>query len=482
MKEKVNDFVKDIPSKSENISEWYTSVILKGELADYSPVRGCMVIRPYGYAIWEGIQKHLNKRFAETGHKNGYFPMFIPESFLKKEAEHVEGFAPQVAMVTKGGGENLTEPLIVRPTSESIICSMYSKWIKSYRDLPVLINQWCNVVRWEKSTRLFLRSMEFLWQEGHTAHRTPEDAEKETKQMLEVYRDFAENVLALPVLCGRKTEGEKFAGADHTYTIEALMPDGQALQSGTSHNLGSHFAKAFEIKFLDDDNVEKYVYQTSWGISTRIMGALIMTHGDDRGLAFPPQIAPTQIVIVPIYFDNRDAVVEKAAELKIRLSEKFRVELDDRDGFKPGWKFNEWEMRGVPLRIELGPKDIEKNQVTISSRLGGSKEQLPMDNLEAMLQEKLDSIQAEFYNRAKSFLETHIFDAASAEEIKEHMAQGRRGFYKTLWCGSEECADKIADATSTTPRCIDMHKKQHGKCACCGKEGEMEYLYFGRAY
>ncbi len=481
MKNKQEGFVKEIPKKSENISEWYTSVILKGELADYSPVRGCMVIRPYGYAVWENIQDYLNRRFKETGHKNGYFPMFIPESFLKKEAEHVEGFAPQVALVTKGGGENLTEPLVVRPTSESIICSMYAKWIRSYRDLPVLINQWCSVVRWEKTTRLFLRSAEFLWQEGHTVHRTPEEAEEETEKMLEVYREFAEDFLALPVLTGKKTDGEKFAGADHTYTIEALMPDGQALQSGTSHNLGSHFAKAFDIKFLDKDNVEKYPYQTSWGVSTRIIGAIIMTHGDDRGLAFPPKVAPVQVVIVPIFYGQKEAVLEKAAEIKRVLSEKFRVELDDRDEYKPGWKFNEWEMKGVPLRLEIGPKDIEKNQVVASSRIEEGKIQIPVDNLSESVEKLLDDIQNKFYARAKTFFDSHIFEASSREEIKEHIKAGRKGFYKTAWCGSEECAEKTAEETSTTSRCIERRETAGGLCAGCGKAA-YKYLYFGRAY
>ena len=481
MKENINDFVKEIPKKSENISEWYTAVILKGELADYSPVRGCMVIRPYGYSIWETIQHFLNKSFSETGHKNAYFPMFIPESFLKKEAEHVEGFAPQVAVVTKGGNEILTEPLIVRPTSESIICSMYSKWIKSYRDLPVLINQWCNVVRWEKSTRLFLRSTEFLWQEGHTAHRTSEEAEEETLQMLNIYRNFAEKILAVPMLCGQKTDGEKFAGAVHTYTIEALMPDGQALQSGTSHNLGDHFAKAFDIKFLDSDNVEKYAWQTSWGISTRIMGAIIMTHGDDRGLAFPPMIAPTQIVIVPIFYGEKEKVLDKAHEIKRELSKKFRVEIDDRDGFKPGWKFNEWEMKGVPLRIEIGPKDLEKNQVTVASRIGQGKEQLSIDGISDNVEKMLEDIQNQFYQRAKDYRDSHIFTANSSKEILEHIENDRKGFYKTVWCGSEECADKTADETKTTPRCIDIDENTSGKCCACGKNAD-KYLYFARAY
>lgn len=481
MKAKENDFVKEIPKKSENISEWYTAVILKGELADYSPVRGSMVIRPYGYAIWENIQHFLNKSFKATGHKNAYFPLFIPESFLTKEAEHVEGFAPQVALVTKGGGEELAEPLVVRPTSESIICSMYSKWIKSYRDLPVLINQWCNVVRWEKSTRLFLRSTEFLWQEGHTVHRTAEEAEQETLTMLEVYREFSENVLAVPMVCGQKTEGEKFAGADHTYSIEALMPDGQALQSGTSHNLGQHFAKAFDIKFLDSDNQEKYAWQTSWGVSTRIMGALIMTHGDDRGLAFPPKIAPVQVVIVPIFYGDKDAVLDKAYEIRDLLGEEFRVEIDARDEYKPGWKFNEWEMKGVPLRIELGPKDIEKNQITLASRIGAGKTQASMEGLTETVREMLTQIQSDFYNRALEYRNSHIFDASSAEEINRMAEEGKKGFYKTLWCGSEACSDKVAEDTHTTPRCFLLDEQGEGTCICCGKPAA-KYLYFARAY
>lgn len=480
MSETTQEFVKEIPPKADNFSEWYTAVILKGELADYSPVRGCMVIRPNGYGVWENIQRILNGRFAETGHKNAYFPLFIPESFLKKEAEHVEGFAPQVAWVTRGGSEPLTENLVVRPTSEAIICSMYAKWIRSYRDLPVLINQWCNVVRWEKSTRLFLRTTEFLWQEGHTAHRTYEDAEKETVQMLQIYRDFAEQSLAIPVIWGKKTESEKFAGAQHTYTIEALMPDGQALQAGTSHNLGQHFSHAFDIKFLDSDNQEKHVWQTSWGMSTRIIGAIIMTHGDDRGLAFPPAIAPVQVVIVPIFYKKKEEVLAAALELKHELSAQFRVELDDRDEYKPGWKFNEWEMKGVPLRIELGPRDMDENKVTLVSRMGTQKVQAARNNIVETITESLKNIQDEFLTRARDYLEKNIYPVKDIDEFLAIKDQ-HKGFYKSIWCGKEACEAAVVEKTKTTPRCISIDEAADGNCINCGSHGD-KFLYFARAY
>jgi prolyl-tRNA synthetase len=480
MKDKAQEFVKEIPGKAENFSEWYTSVILKGELADYSPVRGCMVIRPYGFAIWENIQHSLDRRFKATGHKNAYFPLFIPESFLKKEAEHVEGFAPQVAWVTRGGTEDLTENLVVRPTSEAIICSMYAKWIQSYRDLPVLINQWCNVVRWEKSTRLFLRTTEFLWQEGHTAHRTEEEGKAETLQMLNVYRDFVENDLAIPVIWGQKTESEKFAGALYTYTIEALMPDGQALQSGTSHNLGQHFSKAFDIKFLDSDNQEKHVWQTSWGVSTRIIGALIMTHGDDRGLAFPPNIAPLQVVIVPIFYKKKEEVLAKARELKELLSKEFRVELDERDEYTPGWKFNEWEMKGVPLRIELGPRDMEKGQVTLVSRMDMEKTQVPEENLAGTIEAALATIQKKMLNKAHDYLNKNIFPVKNLKEFLE-IKETQKGFYRTLWCGRETCEAEVVEKTKTTPRCISLEETGNGPCINCGAPSE-KIVYFARAY
>ncbi|RQD69609.1 MAG: proline--tRNA ligase, partial [Tindallia sp. MSAO_Bac2] len=368
MSKKEKDFVKEITSREEDYSQWYVDVILKTEMVDYAPVKGCMVIRPYGYTLWENMQSRLDKRIKDTGHKNAYFPLFIPESLLQKEADHVEGFAPEVAWVTQGGSEKLTERLVVRPTSETIICSMYAKWIQSYRDLPVLINQWCNVVRWEKTTRPFLRTSEFLWQEGHTAHRTEEEAQEETLKMLEVYRDFVENDLAIPVIRGRKTEREKFAGALKTYTIEALMGDGRALQAGTSHNLGQHFAKVFDITFLDQDDQLKYVWQSSWGVSTRLIGAIIMVHGDDRGLRLPPVVAPVQVIVVPIMpKKTREQVLPKAREIMDRYRDKIRMEMDERD-YSPGWKFNEWEMKGVPLRMEIGPKDLEKGHVVLVRR------------------------------------------------------------------------------------------------------------------
>ncbi|MBI2266157.1 MAG: proline--tRNA ligase [Armatimonadetes bacterium] len=474
-------FVKEIPSKTGSFSEWYTSVVLKGELADYAPIRGCMVIRPYGFAIWENIQQGLDRRFKATGHRNAYFPLFIPESLLKKEAEHVEGFAPQVAWVTRGGTEDLTEKLVVRPTSEAIICSMYAKWIRSYRDLPVLVNQWCNVVRWEKSTRLFLRTTEFLWQEGHTAHRTEAEAEEETLRMLNIYRDFAENDLAIPVIWGLKTEGEKFAGAVNTYSIEALMPDGQALQAGTSHFLGQNFARAFDIKFLDSDNLEKFVWQTSWGVSTRIMGALIMTHGDDRGLFFPPRIAPLQVVIVPIVYEKRkEEILGKAAQLRDLLASRFRVELDSREEYTPGWKYNEWEMRGVPLRLEIGQRDLDQGQVILAPRDGSGKAPVKEADLLERIQSMLDGIQQAMLSKARKFLGDHTHSASSLSEFVGQV-RDRRGFYRVDWCGSSQCEEKIGKETGTTARCISTEEKPDGNCLACGGEAS-RVVYFARAY
>ena len=398
-----NDFVKEITPKSEDFSQWYVDVILKAELADYSPVRGCMVIRPYGYSIWEKMQQLLDSRFKATGHKNAYFPLFIPESLLQKEAEHVEGFAPEVAWVTHGGNEELAERLAVRPTSETIICHMYSKWIKSWRDLPVLINQWCNVVRWEKSTKPFLRTAEFLWKEGHTAHSSFEEAEEETLRMLEVYRDFVETDLSMPVITGVKSENEKFAGALKTYTIEALMGDGRALQAGTSHNLGQHFAKAYDITYLDKDGKLKHVWQTSWGVTTRLIGAIIMVHGDDRGLKLPPKIAPIQAVIVPILGKESETVLNKARELYSILNKEIKTELDDRNEYTPGWKFNEWEMKGVPVRIEIGPRDIKNEQVVFVRRDTGEKITVSESELLPRLKSLLDEIQANMFRQAQVF-------------------------------------------------------------------------------
>jgi len=474
-------YVKEITPKSEDFSQWYVDVIVKSELADYSPVRGCIVIRPYGYAIWENIQKLLDRRFKETGHKNAYFPIFIPESLLQKEAEHVEGFAPEVAWVTHGGQDELAERLAVRPTSETIICSMYSKWIQSWRDLPVLINQWANVVRWEKSTKPFLRTTEFLWQEGHTAHRTEEEAEEETLRMLQIYRDFAENDLAIPVISGRKSENEKFAGALRTYTIEAMMSDGKALQAGTSHNLGQHFSKVFNIQFLDQDGKLKYVWQTSWGVSTRLIGALIMTHGDDRGLKLPPRIAPIQVIIVPIFGKKKEEVLAKSRELYQLLKEKFRVELDDRDEYTPGWKFNEWEMRGVPVRLEIGPRDLEQNQVMLVRRDTGEKILVKEADLLNFLNDLMEDIQANMFRQAKKFMDDNTHTATNFEELKELLIN-KRGFVKAMWCGDGECEKKVKEETTATLRCIPFEQEViSDKCAVCGKKAD-KMVYFAKSY
>jgi len=474
------EFVKEIPSKAEQFSDWYTAVVLKAELADYSPVRGCIVVRPYGYTIWELIQQGLDRRFKATGHVNAYFPLFIPRSFLEREAKHVEGFAPEVAWVTRGGGEELSEPLAVRPTSETVIGHMYARWIRSYRDLPVLINQWCNVVRWEKATRPFLRTMEFLWQEGHTAHRTAEEAEAEARQMLEVYRDFAETDAAIPVLSGRKPESEKFPGAERSHTIEALMPDGQALQSGTSHYLGQNFAKAFDIKFLDSDNVEKHAYTTSWGVSWRILGGMIMVHGDDRGLVLPPALAPFQVVVVPILSGpKRDDVLAAAKDLTRRLSATVRVRLDDRTEVTPGWKYNDWEMRGVPLRLEIGPRDLTQQQVVLAPRAGGPKRPAPISGLEQSLPAALAAVRQALFDQAKAYLDNHIVKVFSLSELVEAVA-ARRGFVRAVWCGTEACDQAIRKASGASPRVI-TDEAADGPCVACGSPAR-EVVYFARAY
>ncbi len=476
------EFVKEVTSREEDYSQWYLDVILKTEMVDYAPVKGCMVIRPYGYNLWENMQARLDKRIKDTGHKNAYFPLFIPESLLQKEAEHVEGFAPEVAWVTQGGSEKLAEKLVVRPTSETIICSMYARWIQSWRDLPVLINQWCNVVRWEKTTRPFLRTSEFLWQEGHTAHRTEEEAQEETLKMLEVYRDFVENDLAIPVIRGRKTEREKFAGALKTYTIEALMGDRRALQAGTSHNLGQHFAKVFDITFLDQDDQLKYVWQASWGVSTRLIGAIIMVHGDDRGLKFPPVVAPIQVVIVPIMPKKaKEAVLAKAGELLDKHKDKFRLEIDQRD-YSPGWKFNEWEMKGVPLRLEIGPRDMEKGQVVLVRRDTGEKVFVKEEDLEHTLSITLEDIQKNMFQKALDFREENTSHCDNYQEFQD-VIEEKRGLIKANWCGKEECEDKIKEKTKATIRCIPLEEegKGEGSCICCGHEAR-EKVYFGRAY
>jgi len=481
--EKDIEFVKEITSKEKNFPQWYVDVVRKAELADYTTIKGCMVIRPYGYGLWENMQAGLDRRIKETGHKNAYFPLFIPESLLKKEAEHVEGFAPEVAWVTHGGSQKLEERLAVRPTSEAVICSLYSKWVKSWRDLPILLNQWVNIVRWEKVTRLFLRTTEFLWQEGHTAHKSEQEAEKETLKILnQVYRDYIEKDLAIPVIVGRKTEKEKFAGALHTYTLEALMVDGKVLQAGTSHNLGQNFAKAFNIKFLDEDQKEKYVWQTSWGTTTRLIGALVMVHGDERGLKLPPKVAPVQIIIVPIMFDKtKKEVLEKAESIRAILKKDFRVEIDTRDGYTPGWKFNEWEMRGVPLRLEIGPKDMAQGQVMLVRRDTGEKMAVKEEKLVEKVKELLDNIQENLFTRAKKFLEENIRETSDYNEFKK-IIEKQRGLIKTYWCGSEDCEDKIKEETKASIRCIPFEQeKASGKCIYCGKESST-LVYFARAY
>src|SRR5213594_432435 len=445
-------FVTEITPRSQDFSRWYLDVVRRAELADYSPVKGCMVIRPYGYAIWEQIQQALDSRIKATGHVNAYFPLFIPESLLTKEAEHVEGFAPQVAYVTHGGGEELEEKLVVRPTSEAIIGTMYAKWVQSWRDLPILINQWANVVRWEKVTRPFLRTTEFLWQEGHTAHETEAEAEAETLKILELYKETVETEMAMPVMTGRKSESEKFAGALRTYSIEALMGDGRALQAGTSHNLGQNFAKAFDITFQARDKSVQHVWGPSWGVSTRLVGGLIMTPGDDSGLVLPPRLAPYQVVIVPIGRDNwRETVLPRAQQIKRELTTAgIRVTLDERDE-RPGWKFAEWELRGVPLRLEIGPKDIEKASVLVARRDTREKLGVPMDGLVARIRELLNEVQQNLLTRAKTFRDEHTQRVRSYDEFKQAM-EGRPGFVIAPWCGSADCETQIKTDTQATIR------------------------------
>lgn len=477
------EFVKEIASKDEDFSQWYIDVVKKADLADYTMVKGCMVIKPYGYALWENMQQCLDKKIKATGHKNAYFPLFIPESLLTKEAEHVEGFAPEVAWVTHGGEQKLDERLAVRPTSEAIIGSLYSKWVHSWRDLPILINQWCNIVRWEKVTRPFLRTTEFLWQEGHTAHKTQEEAEEETlKILIEVYKEYIEKDLAIPVLVGKKSSNEKFAGAAHTYSLEALMGDGKILQAGTSHNLGQNFAKAFDIRFLDENQEEQYAWTTSWGTSTRLVGGIIMVHGDERGLKLPPKVAPVQIVIVPILFDKtKQEVLKKAEELKAMLSERFRVELDDRDAYTPGWKFNEWEMKGVPVRLEIGPRDMAQNQVVAARRDKGDKTTIKEIELMDTLEKWMEDIQNSLYLNAKKRLEENIRFTDQYSEFKE-IIEGKRGFVKAFWCGDSECEENVKKETKATIRCLaEEDDSKKGKCIYCGKESSTQ-VYFGRAY
>jgi len=477
-----NSFVTEITPQSEDFSRWYLDVVRRAELADYSPVKGCMVIRPYGYAIWELIQQELDRRFKQTGHVNAYFPLFIPESLIMREAEHVEGFAPQVAWVTKGGTEELEERLIVRPTSEAIVGTMYAKWIKSWRDLPVLINQWSNVVRWEKVTRPFLRTTEFLWQEGHTAHETEEEAEAETRQMLAVYKSFAEEFLAMPVLDGEKSSSEKFAGAARTYSIEALMKDGRALQAGTSHNLGQNFARAFEIQFQGRDKTLQHAWTTSWGVSTRLIGGVIMTHGDDSGLILPPRIAPYQVVIVPIQRGNwQETVLPSAQRVRQELhAAGVRVFLDAREEYTPGWKFAEWEMRGAPVRLEIGPKDIEKGQVVLARRDTRDKLPTPMDGLSGRVVALLDEIQQSLLDRARAFRDEHTARAGTWSEFREAM-EGRPGFVVARWCAEADCEAAIKAETQATIRNLPFEQAVDGACVRCDRPA-VRVARFAKAY
>ena len=472
--------VTQITSMDDNFAQWYTDVCKKADLIDYSSVKGCMIIRPYGYAIWELIQKNLDTRFKATGHENVYMPMFIPESLLQKEKDHVEGFAPEVAWVTYGGHEKLAERLCVRPTSETLFCEHFANIINSYRDLPKLYNQWCSVVRWEKTTRPFLRSREFLWQEGHTMHATAEEAEAETVQQLNEYADFCEQDLAIPVVKGRKTDSDKFAGAEATYAIEALMHDGKALQAGTSHYFGDGFAKAFDITYTDKENKKVYPHQTSWGVTTRLIGAIIMTHGDDNGLVLPPAVAPIQLVILPVA-QHKPGVLDKANEIKDLLSKNFRVKLDDSDQ-SAGWKFAEYEMKGVPVRLEIGPRDIENNQCVLVCRHDRSKTVVSLDNIVEEVAKKLEEVRAGIYNKALENRERRSYNCTTMDEIKTAIAENGDGFVKAMWCEDPECEDKVKEETGVGSRCIPLIQETIGdKCVCCGKPAK-KLVYWAIAY
>ena len=468
--------VEEITSMEVDFGRWYTDVVKKADLVDYSSVKGCMIIRPYGYAIWELIQKQLDERFKATGHENVYMPLFIPESLLQKEKDHVEGFAPEVAWVTHGGSEPLAERMCVRPTSETLFCEHYANIVHSYRDLPKLYNQWCNVVRWEKTTRPFLRSREFLWQEGHTVHATAEEAQAETEQMLNVYADFCENVLNMPVVKGRKTESDKFAGAVATYCIEALMHDGKALQAGTSHFFGDGFARAFNMTYTDKENKQQFVQQTSWGVTTRLIGALIMSHGDNNGLVLPPKVAPTQVVIIPIAA-HKPGVLEKADELTARLAKSFRVKADKTDN-SAGWKFAEYEMKGVPLRLEIGPKDIENNQCVLVRRDNRRKYFVSLDNLEAEIENLLDELGKAIYEKAAANMDAKTYDCKSIEEIISARAEKGEGFVRAMWCGAEACEDEVKEKTGVGSRCIPFAQETLSDvCVCCGKPAKHMVLW-----
>ena len=478
MKDK--DFVKEISNIDEDIAQWYTDIVLKAELADYTDTKGCIVIKPYGYKIWENIQKYADNKFKETGVKNTYFPALIPENLLQKEKDHVEGFAPEVAWVTEAGGEKLEEKLCVRPTSETIITTMYSKWLNSWRDLPFLYNQWCNVLRWEKETRPFLRSREFLWQEGHTIHETAQEAKERTLQMLNIYRDVAENLLAIPVIYGLKTEKEKFAGADETYTIEAMTYDGRALQAGTSHYFGQNFTVPFDVKFQNREGKEEYAYQTSWGISTRLIGAIIMAHGDSRGLKLPPKVAPIQVVLVPIAM-HKEGVKEKAEEIYEKLNKKFRMKLDLREQYSPGYKFNDWEMRGVPLRIEMGPRDIENGTCILVRRDTLEKITVSIDNLEEEINNLLELIQKNMFEICKKRIAENTRVAHNFEEFTK-IGNKKGGFIKAMWCGNIECEEKIKELTAIKSRCIPFEQEHISDvCVCCGKKAS-KMVIWGKQY
>jgi prolyl-tRNA synthetase len=469
--------------KSENFSEWYNQVVLKSELADYAPVQGCMIFKPNGYAIWENIMKILDQKIKARGVKNVYFPQFIPESFLKKEAEHFSGFAPECAWVTQGGEKKLGERLAIRPTSETIMYSAFSNWIRSYRDLPLKINQWCNVVRWESATKLFVRTTEFLWQEGHTAFAKKEEADKEAMEMLEVYRDLIENYLAIPVLVGKKSEREKFAGALYTLTLEAIMPDGDAIQLGTSHQLGQNFSKVFDIKFLDEKGKENYVWQACWGISSRLIGAIVMTHGDDKGLVLPPKVAYAHVVIVPIFYKKteKEKVLKKAKEIKKILEKDLVVILDDREEYTPGWKFNEWELKGLPVRIEIGPRDVQKKQVVLVRRDTSEKITVKESRLLKEINKLLENIQKNLFDKAKKFLEKNITTIKTYDEFKK-VLRSKKGFIKACWCSDQKCEEKIKEETGATIRVIPFEKEKiFSKCIYCGKEAK-EVVYFAKAY
>ena len=474
------EFVKEVTDIEKDFAKWYTDIVLKADLADYTDTKGCIAIKPYGYAIWENIQKYLDEKIKEVGVKNVYFPVLIPESLLQKEKDHVEGFAPEVAWVTQGGQEELEEKLCIRPTSETIFSNLYAKWLKSWRDLPYLYNQWCNVLRWEKETRPFLRSREFLWQEGHTLHETEKEAKEFTIKILNIYQDLIENLLAIPVLKGEKTEKEKFAGADNTFTVETLMHDGRALQSGTSHYFGQNFTKAFDIKFQNREGKEEYPYQTSWGVTTRLIGAVIMAHGDNRGLKLPPKVAPIQVVIVPIAM-HKEGVEDKAKEIYEVLNKNFRTELDLRDNYSTGYKFNDWELRGVPVRIELGPRDIENGVCVVVRRDTLEKTTVKLDELQEKVEELLDDIQKNMYNECVKRAEERTTVAKNMDEFEKNINENQ-GYVKAMWCGKEECENKIKEITGAHSRCIPFEQEKiSDHCICCGEKAE-KMVVWGRQY